>query len=54
MVLLDLKAHFLFGMMLGEMWKNAPNHAFSSWECNKMSILFYNNYYRSKVMLLQN
>jgi hypothetical protein len=29
MVLLDLKAHFLFGMMLGgEMWKNAANRAF--------------------------
>ena len=52
MVLFDLKAHFLFGMMLGEMWKNAANCAFSSREFNKTSLLFYNDYYRSKVMQL--
>jgi two-component sensor histidine kinase len=52
MVLLDLKAHFLFGMMLGEMGENAANHAFSSREFNKTSLLFYNDYYRSKVMRL--
>jgi hypothetical protein len=52
MVLLDLKAHFLFGMMLGEMWENAANRAFSSREFNRTSPLFYKDYYRSKVMQL--
>jgi hypothetical protein len=49
MILLDiLKAHFFFGMMLGEMWKNAANRAFSLREFNKTSLLFYNDYTTEK------
>ena len=41
MLLLDhLKAHILFGMILGEMWKNATNCAFS---CQNLTKLVYSS-----------
>ncbi len=49
MLFLDFKAYFLFGMMLGDMWKNSTNWAFSLPELKKTSLLFYNGYYSSKV-----
>ena len=54
MTMLDPKAHFLFGMMLGEIWENAANRAFSSREFHKTTSLFYNEYYLNKVMRLYN
>jgi hypothetical protein len=52
MVLLYLSTFLVQHDMLGEMWKNAANHDFSLREFNKTSLLFYNHYYRSKVMRL--
>jgi hypothetical protein len=36
--------------MLGEIRKNATNRAFSSRNFNKTRLLFYNDYYRIKVI----